>query len=318
MTTQIDFPSNLEKGCKLLREAQESGGGLLILSGAGLSVQSGVPVFRMADGSMSAEFLKFLGNYNLARKNHGLEEASSWFSFSVPEMFRAETASEAWQYWRWRALRALVQPAEDYQLLEKIIAAFGTERVFAVTSNCDMLHASAGLSEENIFEIHGSLGYLQCSRPCNQALCPVDEAFLQRLRDEPSWVPMCPDCKVHCLRPNVMIFDDHALVERRVDEQEERFEQFKNRYLHGTTQSGAFPAVVLEIGAGRVVSSIRHYGEILGLEGSGLIRINPSTIECVEMELDSAQDLPTLATKYFPLDKRANEALQAICTELGL
>lgn len=368
MTSVIDFSSNLKYACKILREAQRSGAGLMILSGAGLSVQSGVPVFRMADGSMSADFLKFLGDYNAARKKHGLEEASSWFSFSVPEMFRAETALEAWQYWRWRMLRALVQPAEDYQQLNKIIAAFGTDRVFALTSNCDMLHVSAGLPEENIFEIHGSLGYLQCSRPCDQTLYPVDESFLLRLRDEPLWVPMCPECKTHCLRPNVMIFGDYALVDRRLDEQEERFQQFKKQYLNkdntrkntssssNTCNSAPPAAVVLEIGAGRVVSSIRRYGESLGLvdinsngagvgSGGGLIRINPSTSECQHMELgvlssnnnnhsdtdndtttDAARDCsreedllrPQLASKYFPLNKKANEALTAICLELDL
>jgi hypothetical protein len=115
-----------------------------------------------------------------------------------------------------------------------------------------------------------------------------------------------------------MIFGDYALVEKRVDEQEERFEEFKNRYLHSTTRSSSCPspAVVLEIGAGRVVSSIRHYGETLGLEGSGLIRINPSTSECEEMELPDHSG--ELASKYIPLDKKANDALQAICVELGL
>mgnify|MGYP003385397864 FL=1 len=316
----IDFASNLQQACTILREAQKSGAGLLILSGAGLSVQSGVPVFRMADGSMSADFIKFLGDYNAARKKHGLDEAESWFSFSVPEMFREETSKEAWQYWRWRMLRALVQPAADYQQLNKIIAAFGTERVFALTSNCDMLHVSAGLPEENVFEIHGSLGYVQCSRPCDQTLYPVDEAFLHRLRDEPDWVPLCPECNIRCLRPNVMIFDDYALVEQRLDGQELRFEQFKARYRNNHPT----PAVVLEIGAGRVVSSIRRYGESLGLVergGGGLIRINPSTIECVQMELGSneSESQPVSnSSKYFPLDKKANEALFAICSELDL
>lgn len=337
--SNIDFPSNLQSACQLLRDALESGAGLLILSGAGLSVQSGVPVFRMADGTMSPDFLKFLGDYNAARKKNGMPEAPDWFSFSVPEMFRAETAKEAWQYWRWRMLRALVEPADDYQQLNKIIDSFGTERVFALTSNCDMLHVTAGLPKENIFEIHGSLGYLQCSRPCGQTLYPVDEPFLSRLREEPDWVPICLECQIDVLRPNVMIFDDYALVEQRLVEQERRFEQFKSRFLNSNNHPPSKPAVVLEIGAGRVVSSIRCYGESLGLKGGGgLIRINPCTNECAHMELsnhdiefsdidavtDTGIDVdgkrrtrPRLLN-YYPLDRKANEALKAICTELDL
>ena len=67
---------------RLLESVKHDGGGLLILTGAGMSVKSGVPVFRGADGSMSPEFLKFLGDYNAARRAAGLREASDWFGFS--------------------------------------------------------------------------------------------------------------------------------------------------------------------------------------------------------------------------------------------
>ena len=43
-----------------LREVKEGGGKLHIFTGAGMSVMSGVPVFRHADGSMAPAFLAFL------------------------------------------------------------------------------------------------------------------------------------------------------------------------------------------------------------------------------------------------------------------
>eukprot|EP01043_Picozoa_sp_COSAG02_P031109 COSAG02_NODE_2015_length_10106_cov_9.031578_4_plen_258_part_00 len=113
-----------------LRQVRDSGGHLLVLTGAGMSVSSGVPVFRGADGSMSADFLRFLGDFNSARARHGLESVDDWFEFSVPEMFQRETEKEAWAYWRWRILRALVTPAEDYRQLMQIIEFFGPERCF--------------------------------------------------------------------------------------------------------------------------------------------------------------------------------------------
>lgn len=85
---------SLKKTCELLKEAQQSGAGLQILSGAGLSVQPGVPVFRMNDGSTSAEFLKFLADYNNACEIEGLETADSWFQFSVPDMFEKKQLSK--------------------------------------------------------------------------------------------------------------------------------------------------------------------------------------------------------------------------------
>ena len=83
----LDFDATLLAATAALQTVKANGGGLYILTGAGMSVQSGVPVFRNADGSMSADFLKFLGDYNKARRAAGLDGAEGWFDFSVPEMF---------------------------------------------------------------------------------------------------------------------------------------------------------------------------------------------------------------------------------------
>ena len=269
-----------------------------------MSVSSGVPVFRNKDGTMSAEFSAFLQAYNEARKRHGLSRADDWFSFSVPEMFRKETEQEAWDYWRWRMLRTLVQPAEDYKLLGRIIEYFGRERVFVVTSNCDGLHQAAGVPAKQIKEIHGSLAMVQCSGPCGDKLWPADEAFLNRLRDEPKWVPRCPECEKYCLRPNVMIFDDHTLVHIRLSDQDRHYRRFRDE------MSGKW--LVLEIGAGVVVPSIRSYAETLAADSvGGLIRINPNQEECEEMQTNN-----DLEMKYFPVTSTSTAALQGIVKEL--
>ena len=314
---------------RALERARASGGALLVLTGAGMSVCSGVPVFRGADGSMSADFLRFLGAYNAARRAARLPEADDWFSFSVPEMFRPETAREAWAYWRWRTLRALVAPGADYGELARLTRWFGAGggadaagRVFVQTSNCDMLHAHAGpagLAADSVFEIHGSLSRVQCSgcragsgegagQPCTQQMWPVDAPFLARLEAEPDWVPMCPACGECCLRPNVMIFGDGSLVESAIGAQQRRMEAFTARF------GGRW--VVLEVGAGVVVPSIRCYAEELGGRGDGgLIHVNPSRSECEQMQRPSSC---SVASKYFPLVARSTDALKAICDGLRL
>jgi NAD-dependent SIR2 family protein deacetylase len=293
----------IDGACKRLQQVQNSGGALLILTGAGMSVASGVPVFRNSDGSMSPEFLQFLQGYNQARRQHNLSEVDDWFDFSVPEMFRTETEIEAWQYWRWRILRARVSPADDYALLNQLSNYFGS-RVFVVTSNCDGLHVRAGTPPHQMQEIHGSLGTLQCSRPCHDTLYPVDEAFIYNLSnpENPHWVPRCPKCQKHCLRPNVMIFGDDALVYDGLQQQQKRYREFCNIYKNNF--------VALEVGAGTVVPSIRYEAERRGKHGMGLIRINPSSEECEDCDVDSA--------KYFPLVARSKEALEALCKGLRL
>ena len=301
----------------LLNSVKHSGGSLLILTGAGMSVSSGVPVFRGSDGSMSADFLRFLGDYNAARRRSGLAEADDWFSFSVPAMFAKATEKEAWAYWRWRTLRALVTPAEDYRTLNKLVEFFGTERTFVQSSNCDMLHERAGMPANRVHEIHGSLGRLQCAGPCCDALHPADDAFLERLRAEPDWVPRCPHCQDHCLRPNVMIFGDGQLVESALDIQSQNLAAFQEAV--GPTRRGSSGEqnwAVLEIGAGVVVSSIRREAELLAAQGAGLVRINPSQEECDSMQLPQLQLAGT--GRYHPLVARSNDALSALANELDL
>ena len=70
--------------------------------------------------------------------------------------------------------------------------------------------------------------------------------------------------------------------------------------------------VVLEVGAGVVVSSIRSQAEHLAAAGYGLIRINPSADECAEMQTSFEQK------RFHPVVARSNVALAAIAAELGL
>jgi len=285
-------------------------GSLLILTGAGMSVKSGVPIFR-SNKQISPVFVKFLENYNIARKKHGLEEASSWFQFSVPEMFKTETRKEAWDYWRWRVETAYAaSPADDYDTLMKIVKLFGQERCFVVTSNCDSMHARAGMDDKRILEIHGALSNVQCAKPCSSKTWPVE--IIRKTLDKKE-VPMCTECKDECLRPQVMIFGDGSLVHGRLDEQNDNFERFLASHSKGDM-------VVLEIGAGTVVPSIRNLGGSFMKEAT-LIRINPGKEECTDVD-DPMMKILGMKTEapesYCPIQAKSDEALSALGKELGL
>jgi NAD-dependent SIR2 family protein deacetylase len=303
---QLD--SVITSACDTIEKVRAGGGGLMILTGAGMSVSSGVPVFRAADGTMSEDFLQFLANFNKARVANGLEEVDDWFGFSRPEMFKMETAKEAWHYWRWRILRAMVTPANDYRQLSRLVDYFGEKKVFVQTSNCDQLHVKAGVNSDYLYEIHGSLARLQCSQPCCEKFWPTNEEFIARLEAEPDWVPMCPECNVAALRPNVMIFGDGALVYSEIGNQEKRSEAFQEKMKRNW--------IVLEVGAGVVIPSIRYGAEKFGQRGHGLIRVNPSQEECNQMESFNANDLKE--QKYWPLPLFSANALCRLCDKLEL
>lgn len=307
--------SGIEQATRALVRAKEDGCALLILTGAGMSVASGVPVFRHADGTMSAEFLAFLDAYNQARERHNLSPADDWFEFSVSDMFRTETAVQAWAYWKWRILRARIAPGDDYQYLDRIMASFEKENCFVITSNCDGLHRSFVDPDNQLQEIHGSLAKLQCSGKCCQELWDCDDDFVRRLqdnKDSKDWVPMCPNCQTHCLRPNVMIFNDRTLVHSILAEQQRRRDNFLRRNPR---------YIVLEIGAGVVVSSIRQKAEYYAEagQGVGLVRINPSASECQKVSRwlqNSSSHNNDNKIKYWPVVAKAADALAPLAYAL--
>jgi NAD-dependent SIR2 family protein deacetylase len=222
-------------------------------------------------------------------------------------------------------LRANVSPGADYDLLMKLVAYFGKDRCFVQTSNCDFLHLKAGIESTAIEEIHGSLMNLQCSKPCSENIISVDETFLKRLETEPDWVPQCPKCQKCCLRPNVMIFGDGQLVEDVIHAQDGRKQDFVQNFHKSNMAAGISQdwgnrqtknMVVLEVGAGVVVPSIRYYAEQHAEASSALIRVNPSKEECAKMER-SRVGAPA-PKNYFPLVARSSQALEAVTKELGL
>ena len=76
-----------------------------------------------------------------------------------------------------------------------------------------------------------------------------------------------------------------------------------------------FHALNNEMWQGRVVPSIRSMAEQHAKVGRALIRINPSEVECSEMETGTSS-LP-VGDKYFPITARGSEALEAILAKLS-
>lgn len=70
-------------------------------------------------------------------------------------------------------------------------------------------------------------------------------------------------------RPNILMFGDYGWISARTDRQEGRFEEFLD-------SARLKPMVVIEMGAGTAIPTIRHLSEHLGSrKGVTLVRINP-------------------------------------------
>ena len=245
-------------GDKIHRLAARAIGGakaMIVTSGAGLGVDSGLPDFRGDRG-----FWKAYPMY----ERLGI----SFVGAANPVNFQDDPAF-GWGFYGHRThLYRSVEPHDGFRILARWIERFGMDS-FIVTSNVDGQFQKAGFREERILEVHGSIHHLQCLSPCSGAIWPNREEIpvdpdTMRARS----IPRCIRCG-GTARPNVLMFGDFSWVADRTSLQEERFGIFLEENL-------GREAVVVELGAGTAIPTIRYMSERLGRRaGVIVLRINP-------------------------------------------
>lgn len=219
-----------------------------------MGVDSGLPDFRGGKG-----FWRAYPAY--AKRGLRFEQMADPVHFDEePEL--------AWGFYghRLNLYRAVV-PHKGFGILKRWRRRFKSH--FVLTSNVDGQFQKAGFSR--VFEIHGSIHELQCTRPChggswsaNELVVHVDETTMRAS----SPLPRCPHC--HALaRPRVLMFGDGRYVNGSALGQEIRF--------HDWIESmGEQSVVVVELGAGTGLPTIRRMGEAYARSRNAcLIRINP-------------------------------------------
>ncbi|MGF1580932.1 MAG: NAD-dependent deacetylase [Gemmataceae bacterium] len=167
-----DLEVALVKAAGYLREAKR----VAVLTGAGVSAESGVKTFR-DDGGLW--------------EGHHVEEVAT------PQAFE-RNPSLVWKFYNARRRQlATVQPNPGHYALAELQRRVGKENFTLVTQNVDGLHHRAGA--ENVLEVHGSLRRIRCAN----IRCDYEEE-----RDDD--LPMLPECE-KCddyLRPGVVWFGE--------------------------------------------------------------------------------------------------------------
>jgi NAD-dependent SIR2 family protein deacetylase len=241
----------IEQAAELIRRAD----GLLITAGAGMGVDSGLPDFRGREGFWRAYPA-------LARARIDFAEAAS------PETFRRD-ARLGWGFYGHRlALYRRTVPHQGFHILQRWAEKLPAG-AFVFTSNVDGQFAKAGFAPSRICEVHGSIHHLQCLEPCNEkiwaaddVLPEVDESTCRLISD----LPHCPYCG-QMARPNILMFGDSGWLERRTQLQQTQLDKWRRAVKK---------LVVIELGAGTAIPTVRWFGEMLGVP---LIRINPTEAE---------------------------------------
>ncbi len=167
---------------------------LLVVTGAGVSLASGIPTFRGSDpGAVWARDVTELGTHRYFKR----DPVGSW----------------RWYLGRFARLgEARPNPAHlALAALERWQLARGGDFLL-VTQNVDTLHDAAGASA--LVHVHGRADRVRCDRVgCEHGApggsLPRDDAATRRFLQDPSLasVPRCPACGA-LLRQHVLWFDE--------------------------------------------------------------------------------------------------------------
>ncbi|MEZ4588314.1 MAG: NAD-dependent deacylase [Gemmatimonadales bacterium] len=155
---------------------------LAVLTGAGISAESGIPTFREALTGVWSEY--------------DPEE------LATPEGF-ARNPDRVWGWYRSRRTRiAEAEPNPGHRALAELERRVPSMTL--VTQNIDGLHLRAG--HRDVIELHGNIGRVRCS---------VEGTVVERFEDGDR-APGCPTCGAP-LRPDVIWFGEllpRAALER--------------------------------------------------------------------------------------------------------
>ncbi|OXM70560.1 SIR2 family NAD-dependent protein deacylase [Amycolatopsis vastitatis] len=267
-------------------ELLDGAGALLICAGAGMGVDSGLPDFRGGEG-----FWRAYPPY--ARLGLRFEELAD------PRHF-AEDPELAWGFYGHRLeLYRKTVPHDGFRLLRSFGAHLpGGVRVF--TSNVDGQFQAAGF--EFVAEAHGSIHHLQCLSGCTSGIWPAEMAVVvdeETMRAVPP-LPSCPRCG-GLARPNILMFGDFSWVPDRSQAQLDELTAWRRT---------ARDLVVVELGAGQAVPTVRRYAELASAATGALIRINPREPEIrhgrgVSIAAGARETLTTLLAARDPGSRRA-------------
>ncbi len=152
---------------------------LFVLTGAGISAESGLATFRGSGGLWNG---------------YRVEEVAT------PDAWVADPAL-VWQFYSLRRRDARgAEPNAAHRALAAIEQQLG-DRFYLVTQNVDDLHERAG--SERLHHMHGTLSQSRCVR-CDQ---PFADAALHL---DPANLPTCPACGA-AVRPHIVWFGEVPL-----------------------------------------------------------------------------------------------------------
>ncbi len=277
---------------KDIKKVIENSEAILITAGAGMGVDSGLPDFR--------------GNKGLWKAYPPIKELGLSFSDMANPIWFEDNPELAWAFYGHRLnLYRDTIPHDGFKMLLDLVKE-KKDNYFIFTSNVDGQFQKAGFNKNKIYEVHGSIHYLQCSNDClsNSRINVLNKNIEKYQKDgivtgTPSFsldcfsqiwkneenievnmekfeslnIPLCPQCG-EVARPNILMFGDWSWNAKRAISQEHKYNTWRIRNF---TKRIA----IIEIGAGLTIPTVRLEGEniVKYHKNATLIRINSEDFE---------------------------------------
>jgi len=167
---------------------------IAVLTGAGISAESGIPTFRGPEGF-----------WTIGSNNYHPQEMATYAMFQ-------QHPNEVWRWYLYRlSICKNAKPNAGHYALSEMEQRL-QNRFTLITQNVDNLHLQAGNSEQRTFQIHGNVFFMRCINECQKKLYPLPLELLPKEKDETlsdsnKKLLTCPDCGLGT-RPHVLWFDE--------------------------------------------------------------------------------------------------------------
>ena len=236
-------PSLLE----ILTQFKNSAGNITVLTGAGISAESGIPTFRGKDGY-----------WTIGSKEYHPQEMATLRMFKIHPY-------EIWQWYFYRkTVCAQARPNPGHLAIVELEKIF-RDRFLLITQNVDGIHLRAGNTEARTYQIHGNLNFMRCSQECGPQIFPIppkipDKDKTAPISEDEKKLLVCPQCGA-LTRPHVLWFDECY------DEKYFRF--------NSSLQKAGETDLLLVVGTSGATNLPMQVGAMVAHKGGAIIDINP-------------------------------------------
>ncbi len=259
-----------------LLEFCKHNGNITILTGAGISAESGIPTFRGPEGYWTVG----------AREYHPQEMATNSMFCSHP--------NEVWQWYLYRmGVCKNAAPNPGHLALVDLENIF-QDRFTLITQNIDGLHLQAGNSLQRTYQIHGNVFYMRCANECSTEIFPLPTSVSAKTKEEPLSKDDIKDLRCpHCgrrSRPHILWFD----------------EAYNEHHYHfySSLKAARETAILVIVGTSGATNLPNQVAAEVGRQGGIIIDIN--------LEENPFSDLAVESGKGFFIKESSASALPAM------